>query len=344
VKAEVRLTSYSHGGGCACKLGGDELAEVMSHLSASSVDPALLVGLDSPDDAAVYKISDDVALVQTVDFFTPIVDDPYTWGRIAAANALSDVYAMGGIPRTALNLVAWPRSLDFALLGEVLKGGEAVCTEAGVSIVGGHSVDDPEPKYGLAVTGTIHPDATVRKVGAAPGSALVLTKPIGTGIISSAIKGGTAPARAERAAIESMTTLNRAAAEAMTRYGATAGTDVTGFGLMGHLLQMLEGRIDAEIDAASVPLLPDVLDLVRAGVLPGGSKRNRDSQERFVEAGTLDDALVAVMFDAQTSGGLLIAVDEGSSEALVRDLQEAGHERAARIGTLTDGTGRITLV
>ena len=277
--------------------------------------------------------------MQTVDFFTPVVDDPYDWGRIAAANALSDVYAMGGRPVTALNLVGWPRSLDFALLGRVLEGGAAVCAEAGTSVVGGHSVDDPEPKFGLAVTGLVNPDEVVRNRGGRPGDALVLTKPLGMGVVSSGIKEGkTSPATAARA-VDVMATLNRAASEAMLAAGASAATDVTGFGLAGHLLEMLGASLDAELDFAAIPVLEEAFDLARAGVLPGGSKRNAEAGGPFVDAPGLDDAQRAVLFDAQTSGGLLIATVEPGR--LLDALAERGVEDAAVIGRLTEGDGRI---
>ncbi|HEU4480705.1 MAG TPA: selenide, water dikinase SelD, partial [Actinomycetota bacterium] len=240
-------------------------------MTTTHTDPAVLVGLDAPDDAAVYRLTDEVALVQTVDFFTPIVDDARTWGRIAAANALSDVYAMGGRPISALNLVGWPRALDFEILGAVLEGGEEVCRAAGVAIVGGHSVDDPEPKYGLSVTGTVHPDRIVRKTGARAGDALVLTKALGTGLVSSGIKEGRAREDAVAAAVTSMTTLNADAAEAMVTAGAHAATDVTGFGLIGHLLGLLGEGLDAVLDAGAIPVLPQAEELARAGVVPGGT-------------------------------------------------------------------------
>jgi selenide,water dikinase len=311
---------------------------VLRHVRNTHDDPALLVGLDAPDDAAVYRIGDDVALVQTVDFFTPIVDDPYDWGRIAAANALSDVYAMGGRPVTALNLVGWPRALDFALLGRVLEGGAAVCAEAGVSVVGGHSVDDPEPKFGLAVTGVVDPALVVRNGSGRPGDALVLTKPLGMGIVSSGIKEGkTSAATAERA-VEVMATLNRAASEAMLAAGASAATDVTGFGLAGHLLEMLGTALDAELEFAAVPVLEEAFELARAGVLPGGSKRNAEAAGPFVDAPGLDEPQRAVLFDAQTSGGLLIAV--GDPAPLLAQLEARGAGGAV-IGRLADGDGRI---
>lgn len=305
------------------------------------------MGLDAPDDAAVYRVADDLALVQTVDFFTPVVDDPYDWGRIAAANALSDVYAMGGRPVTALNLVGWPRSLDFALLGRVLEGGAATCAEAGVSVVGGHSVDDPEPKFGLSVTGLVDPERVVRNRGGRPGDVLVLTKPLGMGIVSSGIKEGrTSPETAARA-VEIMATLNRVASEAMVAIGVSAATDVTGFGLIGHLLEMLgppgEEGLGAELYVEAIPVLPEAVDLAAAGVLPGGSKRNIEAMAKRVEADGIDDARKAVLFDAQTSGGLLIAVDEGSREALLAALEESGVEDACVVGRLTGEDGKIRI-
>ncbi len=314
---------------------------MLRHVTSTTTDPAVLVGLDAPDDAAVYRLTDEIAIVQTVDFFTPVVDDPFDWGRVAAANALSDVYAMGGRPVTALNLVGWPRDLDFGLLGRVLEGGSAVCSEAEVNIVGGHSIDDPEPKYGLAVTGLIHPDHIVAKTTGKVGCDLVLTKPLGMGIISSGIKEGkTSPETAARA-IEIMTTLNRTASEAMIEIGAAAATDVTGFGLLGHLLQMLDGRMSAKLSADSIPVLPEAYDLVASGILPGGSRRNRQADEPFVDVRGLSDEGLAVLFDAQTSGGLLIAVAADSTAALMDELDGRGVAGAAVIGSLVEGEGRI---
>jgi len=313
-------------------------------VTSTTTDPAVLVGLDAPDDASVYRLTDDLAIVQTVDFFTPVVDDPFDWGRVAAANALSDVYAMGGRPLTALNLVGWPRDLDFELLGRVLEGGSAICDTAGVNIVGGHSIDDPEPKYGLAVTGVIHPDHVVSKSGAGPGCDLVLTKPLGMGIISSGIKEGkTSPATASEA-IEIMTTLNRAASEAMVTIGVAAATDVTGFGLMGHLLQMLDPAVSARLVAGRIPVLDEALELAAAGVLPGGSKRNYEAGREFVDAAEIDDSLRAVLFDAQTSGGLLIAVPTDRTQSLIEALAAGGVRGAAVIGSLIEGSGRIEVV
>ncbi|MDQ3957069.1 MAG: selenide, water dikinase SelD [Actinomycetota bacterium] len=315
----------------------------MRHVTTTHTDPALLVGIDTPDDAAVYRVSPELALVQTVDFFTPIVDDPYDWGRIAAANALSDVYAMGAAPVTALNLVAWPRALDFALLGRVLEGGADCCSEAGVSVVGGHSVDDPEPKFGLAVTGLVHPDRIVRNSTGRPGAVLVLTKPLGMGIVSSGIKEGRTSEATARRAVEIMSALNRAAAEAMTETGVEAATDVTGFGLIGHLLEMLGAGVGAELDFAAIPVLEEAFELAAAGVLPAGSRRNLEAMAYRVDAPGLGEPQRAVLFDAQTSGGLLIAVAAGSRDALLEALAARGLGDVAVIGRLTEGDGTITV-
>jgi selenide, water dikinase len=306
----------------------------------TSSDEALLVGLDTPDDAAVYSIAPGVALVQTVDFFTPIVDDPFDWGRIAAANALSDVYAMGGQPRTAMNLVAWPRSLGFELLGRVLQGAGKVCAEAGVAIVGGHSVDDPEPKFGLAVTGTVDPDLVVRTAGASVGDVLVLTKPLGMGIISSGIKDGITTPETVAAATEIMARLNRDASEAMLETGVSAATDVTGFGLIGHLLEML-GDKGAELELRAIPVLPEAFALAERGILPAGSKRNREAAESLVDAGNLSNAQRAVLFDAQTSGGLLIAVSPDRADELMGALERKGISDAASIGRIVEPNGEV---
>ncbi|MCA1696256.1 MAG: selenide, water dikinase SelD [Actinobacteria bacterium] len=341
--AEVRLTSYSHAGGCGCKLSPLELAEVMRHVPVGGVDPAVLVGLDSPDDAGVYRLTPDLAMVQTIDFFTPIVDDAYDWGRIAATNALSDVYAMGGRPVSALNLVGWPRTLGFELLGRVLEGGAAACAEAAVTVIGGHSIDDPEPKFGLAVTGVVAPDGIVRSRGAQPGDALILTKPLGMGIVSSGIKESKTSDATAAEAIRVMTTLNRAASEAMVSVGVSAATDVTGFGLIGHLLEMLDGSLSAELNFDLIPVLLESIDLARDGVLPGGSRRNHEAMGSMVESPALDEARRLLLFDAQTSGGLLIAVAPGKEERLHEGLAERGVKGAATIGRVSAGDGRVTV-
>ena len=310
-------------------------------MTTESTVADLLVGLDAPDDAAVLRVGPEMAVVQTVDLFTPVVDDPRAWGHIAAANSLSDVYAMGARPVLALNLVAWPRSLGLDILGEVLEGSGEACAEAGVVVAGGHSLENPQPVFGLAVTGTVHPDAIVRKTGAPAGAELVLTKPLGSGIVSSAIKGGQAPPGAVQDAVAVMSSLNRAAAEAMVATGVHAATDVTGFGLVGHLLQMLGVGVSAELDFDAVPILDAAVELASQGMLPGGSRRNIEAMSARTDAGSLDEARRAVLFDAQTSGGLLIAVAPESTGALLHELAGRGVERAAKIGRLTEGGGRI---
>ncbi|MGI8813735.1 MAG: selenide, water dikinase SelD [Pseudonocardia sp.] len=335
-----RLTEFSHGGGCACKLAPGLLAEVLAGLTPSS-HPDLLVGTETGDDAAVWRLSEDRALVATTDFFTPLVDDARTWGRIAAANAASDVYAMGGRPLFALNLVAWPSTeLPLALLGEVLAGGAEVGAECGFAVVGGHSVDDPEPKYGLAVVGEVHPDRILTNAGLRDGDALVLTKALGTGIATSAIKAGTAPASVADAAIASMTANNAAACAAALAAGATGATDVTGFGLLGHLRKMAAASgVDVSLDVAAVPLIPGVRELAQAGVLPGGSRRNRDWAGEVLDTGGHAELDVFLLADAQTSGGLLFGAAPDRAAQAVARLGPV----AAVVGRVRAGTGRITL-
>ncbi len=272
--------------------------------------PDVLVGVSMRADAGVYRLDARTALVQTVDFFTPIVDEAYDWGRIAAANALSDVYAMGGRPLTALSIVGWPReTLSLDLLGDVLEGGAAVLAEAGCTLLGGHTVDDPEPKYGLAVTGIVDPARLVGGAGARPGDGLVLTKPIGTGVVATAIKQGRATPAWRDAAVASMVALNAGAATAMVAAEASAATDVTGFGLLWHLHDLLAGQgLGAEVSAGAVPLLPGAAELAAEGVVPGGTRRNLDAAAPFTDFGDASEATRLLLADAQTSGGLLIAV------------------------------------
>jgi selenide,water dikinase len=340
-----RLTQFSHGAGCACKLGPGELAQVLRRLHdlPATKHPDLIVGFDGADDAGVFRITPDTALVQTVDFFTPIVDDPGDWGRIAAANALSDVYAMGGIPLTALQIVGWPReTLPFDMLGDVLTAAAEVMAIAGVTIVGGHSIDDAEPKVGFAVTGTVHPDRVLRNSGGRPGDVLVLTKPIGTGVVATAIKRGKATAEARDTAVAAMVSLNDRAGRAAVAAEASAATDVTGFGLLGHLGEML-GSVGAELDAASVPLLPGAAELAAAGMISGGTRRNLEHATGFTDFGDTDEVMRLLLADAQTSGGLLIAVAPDHVGDLLVPLTREGIFVAV-IGTLTAShPGRIAL-
>ncbi len=300
----LRLTQYASGGGCACKVPPGELERVLAGLPVAA-GPDLLVGLEHGDDGAVVRLDDDRAVVLTTDFFTPVVDDPFDWGRIAAANALSDVYAMGGEPLVAVNLLAWPRDrIPFEVAAEVLRGGAATCAEAGCLLAGGHSIDDPEPKYGLAVTGTADPSRLLRNDAAAPGTPLTLTKPLGLGVLNNRHK-----ATGERfeEAVAVMTSLNRDASRAALAAGLTAATDITGFGLLGHLYKMCRASgVDAVVDAAAVPYLEPARASHAAGFVPGGSRRNLDWVRPHLDAGVDEDELV-LLADAQTSGGLLVA-------------------------------------
>jgi selenium donor protein len=305
------------------------------------VDPSVIVSSESTDDAAVYRLNDDQALVATLDYITPIVDDPYLFGAIAAANALSDVYAMGARPIMALNVVNFPRDrLPLDYLGQIVKGGADKAAEAGVPILGGHSVDDPEPKYGLVAIGLVHPEKVVSNRGARPGDALVLTKPLGIGIISTAIKQGAIRPESMQRAVDSMLTLNRAAMEAMLAVSVNAATDVTGFGLLGHLAEMLRAsQVGARIEAAAVPLLPDVPRLARDGLVPGGSRRNFEGLGAFVDwAEDLDEPTRLILCDAQTSGGLLISIARERSERLLAELSERGASGVV-VGQIVDGEG-----
>jgi selenide,water dikinase len=310
--ATVPLTSLSHGAGCGCKLPAAALLPIVRDLPAATA-PELLVGSATADDAAVWRVSDELALVQTVDFFTPVVDDPYDFGRIAAANALSDVYAMGGRPLTALNLVAWPLdALGPESLAAVLRGGLDVVRAAGAEVVGGHSIDDPEPKYGLAVTGAVHPSRMVTNAGGRAGDALMLTKPLGGGAIVTARKRGDADDALLAAAVEVMVTLNAEASAAAVAAGATAMTDVTGFGLLGHLHSLAhESGVAAEVDATAVPSVEGVAALLAGdGAVSGGSRRNREYAEGFATfAAGVEPWRERLVCDATTSGGLLVAVE-----------------------------------
>ncbi len=301
--------------------------------------------MEQAEDAGVYKLRDDLAIVQTVDFFTPIVDDPYEFGRIAAANSLSDVYAMGGRPLTALNIVCFPRNaMDISVLREVLRGGLDKMHEAGVILVGGHTVEDPELKYGISVTGTVHPDKVIHNHGAKAGDRLILTKPLGTGIISTAIKGGSASGEAIEKIVDSMTALNRKASELMQEAGTNACTDITGFGLLGHACEMIQDSdVGMIIDSAAVPFFPEAKELAEEGMIPGGLHRNRDFRKDMVDIDSkVPQYLQDILFDPQTSGGLLIAVPEKKAPKLLEKLHKEGVNDAAIIGEVAaDNKGRI---
>ena len=307
-----RLTSFSHGAGCGCKLGPGDLETVLGTLALPELQADVLVAADTGDDAAVVRLADGQALVATLDFFTPIVDDPYQWGRIAATNALSDVYAMGARPFLALNIAAWPvDDLPLEMLGRVLQGGVDVASKAGAAVLGGHTITDPEPKYGMVALGLADPERIVRNSTVPPEAHLFLTKPLGIGIATTAHKRGIAEPDLLGAAVELMTSPNDAAAEAMVEIGAEAATDVTGFGLLGHLQRMLAASgVGARVDASAVPVLPGVLDLAMLDIVPGGTRRNHSYLRPTVQWGRLSLPEQLVLADAQTSGGLLIAATD----------------------------------
>lgn len=340
----IRLTSLAPCGGCASKIGLADLRKLLRGLPENT-DPNLLVGTNTADDAGVYRIAPDLALVNTVDFFTPILDDPYDFGQVAAANALSDVYAMGGIPRTALNILCCqPANVDPAIITEIIRGGADKAAEAGVAVVGGHSVKDDEIKFGLAITGTIHPDRIVRNVGAKPGDRLVLTKPLGAGVITTALRGGLAPADVIRTATDGMKTLNRLASEAMLEVGVNAATDVTGFGLLGHLWEMASGSgVSAIVYTYNVPYYNGFSALAETSGFPGGAYATREflKDHLRIDAG-VSETTVMSLCDPQTSGGLLMAVPPERHEALLSALIERGRA-CATVGEITASAGASTI-
>ena len=310
-------------------------------------DPNLLVGTETGDDAGVYRIGEDTALVLTVDFFPPIVDDPFSFGSIAVANSLSDIYAMGGKPLLGLNIVGFPVELPKDILGEILRGGSAKAREAGCLIIGGHTVDDREPKYGLAAVGLVEPGKQITNAGARPGDLLVLTKPLGTGIITTAGKNGVAGPEVLEGAVAAMSTLNRAASEAMVRVGVNAATDVTGFGLMGHLKAMVEGSgVGAVLRLSAVPVLPGVWDLIDQGIAPGGTHRNLNGVEQYaVWHSAISEAAKLLLCDAQTSGGLLMSVPTERTDSLLAELKAGGVADAVVIGEISaDGSRGINVL
>ncbi len=298
------------------------------------------MGLDRADDAGVYKITDDIAIIQTVDFFTPIVDDPYWFGQIAAANALSDVYAMGGVPKTAMNLVAFPiKDMDISVLRRIIQGGLDKMKEAGVVLVGGHSVEDKELKYGLSVTGFIHPDRVLTKNNLLAGDCLILTKPLGTGIINTAIKGGIASKKVIETVTYLMATLNKDAADIMSNYPVHACTDITGFGLLGHIAEMITGTgLSVILTGKAMPVIPEALEYAQMGLVPAGTYKNREFRESMLEISeSVDPVIQDILFDPQTSGGLLISVDRKSAFDLLDDLKKKGIKEAAMIGEINLG-------
>jgi selenide,water dikinase len=335
----IRLTELSACAGCAAKLGAAELRSVMERVSPAT-NASVLVGYGASDDAGVYLLRDDVGLVHTVDFFTPIVDDPFDFGRIAATNALSDVYAMGGRPLSALNIVAFPEDLDLAILAQILEGGASVARNAGVAILGGHTIKDAEPKYGMAVTGIVDPQRIVTNADARIGDALVLTKPLGTGILTTARKRGAIAAGDLDEAVAAMTTLNDRAAEAMLAAGAHAATDITGFGLLGHAENMARAsHVRLIFDSTAVPFMKRALELIAAGVVPGGTRHNAQTHATFTDfAPSVSEAVRIGLSDAQTSGGLLISIARENLALLVRELSDRS-TMAAVVGEVRSGSG-----
>ena len=335
---EVKLTKLAKCAGCGAKVGAGVLAQLLEGIRVHE-DPNLLVGFDKSDDASVYKVSDDLALVQTVDFFPPTADDPYLFGQIAATNALSEVYAMGGEPKLCLNIMAIPESMPKEAVHQLLRGGYDKVYEAGALITGGHSILDDEPKYGLAVTGFVHPDRVLTNAGARPGDVLLLTKPLGIGVLTTAAKADMASQEAIALAERLMTTLNKSARDAMVNYRVHACTDVTGFGLLGHACEMAQGSgVELELHVGDIDLIPEAVELARMGILPAGMYRNRAFAEGEVDAGNTELCRQDLLYDPQTAGGLLMAVDPADAEALLAELRRCVPS-AQRIGSVGEYRG-----
>jgi selenide,water dikinase len=342
----IKLTSFSHGGGCGCKIAPGVLSEILKNSHGFPVPKELMVGIETSDDAAVYKLNDEQALIATTDFFMPIVDDPYDFGRIAATNAISDVYAMGGTPIMALALVGMPvNKLPLDTIGQIIRGGEAICAEAGIPIAGGHTIDSVEPIYGLVVLGLVHPSKVKRNSGAKAGDVLVLGKPLGVGVLSAALKKDKLDADGYAAMIANTTKLNKPGQALSTMAGVHALTDVTGFGLLGHLLELARGAgLEAQLDMANIPLLPGVEQLARDGYFTGASGRNWDAYGKDVQlAASIAPAQQALLTDPQTSGGLLVACDPASVDEVLALFAREGFEGAAVIGRMAEGTPRVTV-
>ena len=341
---DIKLTKLAKCAGCGAKVGAGVLAQLLKDIKVHT-DPNLLVGFDKSDDASVYKVSDELALVQTVDFFPPIADDPYVFGQIAATNALSDVYAMGGEPKLCLNIMAVPRDMPKEAVHQLLKGGYDKVYEAGALITGGHSILDDEPKYGLAVTGFVHPDKILTNSGAKPGDVLLFTKPLGIGVLTTAAKADMVSRESMDLALRMMTTLNKSARDVMVRYNVHACTDVTGFGMLGHLYEMAQGSdVEITLHVEDMDLIEESLELARMGILPEGMYRNRTFAEQAVDPGDTELAKQDLLYDPQTAGGLVMAVDPADADALLEALKPAVPS-AQRIGVVSayQGGKRIFL-
>jgi len=341
---QIKLTSFSHGGGCGCKIAPGVLAEILKNSSGFPVPKELMVGIETADDAAVYRLNDEQALIATTDFFMPIVDDPYDFGRIAATNAISDVYAMGGTPIMALALVGMPiDKLPVEVIGQIIRGGESICAEAGIPIAGGHTIDSVEPIYGLVVLGLVHPSKVKRNADARAGDKLILGKPLGVGILSAALKKDALDAAGYAAMIENTTKLNKPGKALSELAGVHALTDVTGFGLLGHLLELSRGAgLTAQLNMAQIPLLPNVQQLAESGFITGASGRNWAGYGHDV---ALADAITPVqqmlLTDPQTSGGLLVSCDPNAVEEVLALFRREGFAHAAVIGEMAAGPARI---
>jgi selenide,water dikinase len=342
----IKLTSFSHGGGCGCKIAPGVLSEILKNSSGFPVPKELMVGIETADDAAVYKLNDEQALIATTDFFMPIVDDPYDFGRIAATNAISDVYAMGGTPIMALALVGMPiNKLPIETIGLIIKGGESICAEAGIPIAGGHTIDSVEPIYGLVVLGLIHPSKVKRNADAKAGDVLVLGKPLGVGVLSAALKKGQLDADGYQAMIANTTKLNKPGKALSEMACVHALTDVTGFGLLGHLLELARGaKLEAHLTMADIPLLPGVEQLAHDGYFTGASGRNWEAYGKDVQlAATVSPAQHSLLTDPQTSGGLLVSCDAGSVEEVLALFRREGFGEAAVIGRMAEGAARVVV-
>ncbi len=343
----IKLTSFSHGGGCGCKIAPGVLAEILKKSSGFPVPKELMVGIETADDAAVYKLNDEQALIATTDFFMPIVDDPYDFGRIAATNAISDVYAMGGTPIMALALVGMPvNKLPLDVIGKIIQGGEAICAEAGIPIAGGHTIDSVEPIYGLVVLGLVHPSKVKRNAGAKAGDSLILGKPLGVGVLSAALKKDALDAAGYAAMIENTTKLNKPGKALSELTGVHALTDVTGFGLLGHLLELARGAgLTARLDMARIPLLPGVLQLAENGYVTGASGRNWDGYGTDVTlAQSITPAQQMLLTDPQTSGGLLVSCSADAVEEILELFRREGFAHAAVIGEMVAGAAKVEVV
>jgi selenide,water dikinase len=342
----IKLTSFSHGGGCGCKIAPGVLAEILKSSTGFPLPKELMVGIETADDAAVYKLNDEQALIATTDFFMPIVDDPFDFGRIAATNAISDVYAMGGTPIMALALVGMPvNKLPLETIGQIIRGGESICAEAGIPIAGGHTIDSVEPIYGLVVLGLVHPSKVKRNADARAGDVLVLGKPLGVGVLSAALKKDVLGQEGYAAMIANTTKLNKPGRLLADMPGVHALTDVTGFGLLGHLLELARGaQLQAQLDMAAIPLLPGVLQLAHDGYFTGASGRNWDAYGKDVTLdAAISDAQRALLTDPQTSGGLLVSCDPGAVDEVLALFAREGFAEAAVIGSMGTGAAGVTV-